>query len=137
MYEGMDNEPKSTLDLNSASWKKIKEMESFIRDQTMSKSKNVGSQMVYGHDEPTKQMEITRNLRSRGAQIARENRFTQDHGFIDKSANSRFHQNINAEHLFPDQYKNMQSRQQKQSMFQPIRDLSPVQYTAQMTDFVN
>lgn len=61
--------------MNSASWKKVKDMESFIRDQTMSKAKNVGSNMVYGHDEPTNQMEITKNLRSRGAQIARENTF--------------------------------------------------------------
>ena len=46
--------------------------------------------MVYGHDQPTNQMEITKNLRSRAAIIAKENQFTQDHGFVDKYANYRF-----------------------------------------------
>jgi hypothetical protein len=73
MTEDIDGQPRSTLDLNSASWKKIKEMESFIRDQTMSKAKNIGANMVYGHDEPVNLMEITKSIRSRAAIIARDN----------------------------------------------------------------
>ena len=64
----MDNQNKrSTLELNMANRRKALELEVFARQQTMSTQRNVGSTMVYGHDQPNYLLEITKNIRNRAS----------------------------------------------------------------------